>query len=115
MVHVHELGERTPVSVEVMEIVGTVEDPSIAETTAQGSSAMTVPELIAYTLRDQVLEAPSKEPRPLDVDDAVAAVDLGLKAVSRDRAGLDVVRKASGGVRSFNLRLGRNLAISAQR
>ncbi|MCB0770857.1 MAG: hypothetical protein KDC00_10685 [Flavobacteriales bacterium] len=115
VVHVHELGERTPVSVEVMEIVGTVEDPSIAETTAQGSSAMTVPELIAYTLRDQVLEAPSKEPRPLDVDDAVAAVDLGLKAVSRDRAGLDVVRKASGGVRSFNLRLGRNLAISAQR
>jgi hypothetical protein len=115
VVPVRGLRERTPVSVEVPEIMETIEDPSIAEAPVQGSQAMTVPELLASTLRKQVLEKPSEEPRPLGVDDAVAAVDRGLKAVSGDHAGLDVERKASGGVRSFNLRLGRNLAISAQR
>jgi hypothetical protein len=31
------------------------------------------------------------------------------------RAGLDLERKAKGGINGFNLRLGRNLSISASR
>jgi hypothetical protein len=109
------LGDRTPVDVAVPEIKETIEDPSTLAAPSGTTPSMTVPELLASTLRERVLETPSKEPRPLDVDDAVAAVDLGLKAVSGDLAGLEVERKETGTLRSFNLRLGRNFEISAHR
>jgi hypothetical protein len=75
----------------------------------------TVGQLFATTVRERMLEQPKPESRPLDGDDAVAMVDRGLKAVAGDRTGLAVERRTDGGVRGFNLRLGRNLAISASR
>lgn len=106
----------TPVSVEVAEVPVSSEDPAIgSEPPTRTTQAMTVPELLASTLRERVLEKPASQPRPLDKDDAVAMVDRGLKAVGGDDAGLDMERGEAGRLRSFNLRLGRNLAISAQR
>jgi hypothetical protein len=58
-------------------------------------------------------EAPNA--RPLDGDDALAAVDRGLRTVGGEHAGIDVARKADGALRSFKLRLGSNLSISASR
>lgn len=112
LVPAQALSYRTPVSVVVAQVKVDIEDPSID---LAHSQAMTIPELVASTLRERVLEMPSKEPRPLDVDDAVAAVDIGLKAVGGAHAGLDVERRPNGSLLRFNLRLGRNLAISAQR
>ncbi|HNU58041.1 MAG TPA: hypothetical protein PKN30_15735, partial [Flavobacteriales bacterium] len=60
-------------------------------------------------------DAPARTEAPLDGSDAVAAVDRTLKAVSGDRAGLELQRRKSGGVRGFDLRLGRNFTISASR
>ena len=71
--------------------------------------------MLAATVRERVLEQPKPESGPLDGDDAVAMVDRGLKAVAGERTGLAVERKDDGGVRGFNLRLGRNLSISASR
>lgn len=75
----------------------------------------TVGELLASTLRERVLDVPARTEAPLDGSDAVAAVDRTLKAVSGDRAGLELQRRKSGGVRGFDLRLGRNFTISASR
>ncbi|MEO8589585.1 MAG: hypothetical protein ABI432_09465 [Flavobacteriales bacterium] len=83
--------------------------------TAPAKNEMTVAEMLTATVRERVLDRPARETQALDRDDAVAAVDKGLKAVGGDRAGLAVDRKADGGLRGFNLRLGRNLAISASR
>ena len=68
-------------------------------------------ELLTATLRERVLDRPADKHRALNGDDAIAAVDKGLKAVGGDRAGLAVNRRADGRV-GFNLRLGRNLAIA---
>jgi hypothetical protein len=85
---------------------------ALHETTDDRST--TLGALLATTLRERVLDR-TDEAGPLNGDDAVAAVDRGLKAVGGDRAGLVVGRSEGGGVRSFNLRLGRNLGISASR
>ena len=75
----------------------------------------TLGETLAATLRERVLDQAAQDVRPLDGNDAVAAVDKGLKAVGGERAGLSVARDDAGRNRGFNLRLGRNLAISASR
>jgi len=75
----------------------------------------TVGGLIASTIRGKVLDAPTRDTRPLDDDDAVAVVDRGLKAVAGTGAGLSIGRNAEGGIGSFHLRFGRRLAISASR
>ncbi|MBP7409604.1 MAG: hypothetical protein KA941_12675, partial [Flavobacteriales bacterium] len=82
---------------------------------AQQPEVNTLGEALAATLRERVLDQPVRDVRPLDGNDAVAAVDRGLKAVGGERAGLSVARDDAGRNRGFSLRLGRNLAISASR
>lgn len=111
-----EVGAPKPVHVAVPIIPPTVEEPMAFVATSPSSAApKTVGQLFAATVRERVLEQQKPETRPLDRDDAMAMVDRGLKAVAGDRTGLAVERKGDGGVRGFNLRLGRNLAISASR
>ncbi len=71
--------------------------------------------LMARTLRERVLDQEAPNARPLDGDDALAAVDRGLRTVGGENAGIEVARKADGELRSFKLRLGSNLSISASR
>lgn len=89
----------------------------VAASTTTGRTAQerTVGVVLAGVLRERVLDAPAREVDPLDGDDAVAAVDRTLKVMAGHDAGLDLQRKASGGVKGFDLRLGRNLSISARR
>ena len=75
----------------------------------------TLGQALAAVVRDRVLDAPADAAHVLDGSDAVAAVDKGLRSLAGDRAGLSVQRDANGRNRGFNLRLGRNLAISASR
>ncbi|HRH37195.1 MAG TPA: hypothetical protein PK760_02545, partial [Flavobacteriales bacterium] len=75
----------------------------------------TLGEALAAKLRERVLNKPAGDTSPLAGDDAVAAVNEGLKVVAGDGAGLVIPRDAKGHGRGFNLRLGRNLAISASR
>lgn len=111
-----EVGTPLPEDVVTPVVPPTHEDPMAAAITIPATTTpKTVGELLAATVRGRVLEHPKPESRPLDSDDAVAMVDRGLKAVAGDRTGLAVERKVDGGVRGFNLRLGRNLAISASR
>ena len=83
------------------------EKPAAESTTLGG--------LMARTLRERVLDQEAPNARPLDGDDALAAVDRGLRTVGGEHAGIDVARKADGALRSFKLRLGTNLSISASR
>jgi hypothetical protein len=83
------------------------ERPSAESTTLGG--------LMARTLRERVLDQEAPNARPLDGDDALAAVDRGLRTVGGEQAGIDVARNADGALRSFKLRLGSNLSISASR
>ena len=71
--------------------------------------------LMVRTLRERVLDQEAPNARPLDGDDALAAVDRGLRTLGGEHAGIDVARKADGALRSFKLRLGTNLSISASR
>lgn len=82
---------------------------------AQEPEVNTLGGTLAATLRERVLDQPALDVRPLDGNDAVAAVDKGLKAVGGEHAGLSVARDDAGRNRGFSLRLGRNLAISASR
>jgi anti-sigma factor RsiW len=66
-------------------------------------------------LRKRVLDTPVEDARPLGADDALAAVDKGLRNLVGEQAGLAVDRAPDGRVQRFYLRLGRNLAISANR
>lgn len=79
------------------------------------SDARTLGEALAGVVREKVLERPTEEKRPLDGDDALAAVDRGLRALGGDKAGLAVQRDERGRGQGFALRLGRNLAVTASR
>ncbi|HRP00587.1 MAG TPA: hypothetical protein PLN54_14235, partial [Flavobacteriales bacterium] len=61
--------------------------------------------------RERLLARPGGNTDPLGRNDAVAAVDLGLKAVGGEEAGVTV--KEQDRRRFFNIRLGRNLSVSA--
>lgn len=109
-----ERPDVTPRNVPVPD-VQVVEEPLAAAAPTQASqSNVSIGGLVASAFRDRVLEEPTADTRPLDSKDAVAAVDKGLKAVGGDRAGLSVER-TNGRLRTFDLRLGRNLAITANR
>lgn len=82
---------------------------------AGSAEARTVGQAIAGALRERVLDRPAEESRPLNGDDAVAAIDRGLRAVGGERAGLAVQRDAQGRGSGFSLRLGRSLAVTASR
>lgn len=75
----------------------------------------TLGSVLTGALRERVLDTPERSAVPLDGEDAVAAVDRTLKVVGGAHAGLDLERKAKGGINGFHLRLGRNLSISASR
>lgn len=92
-----QVPERTPSTVRAME-----------QPTSLGG-------LLAATVRGTVLDEPDRNTDPLDGDDAVAAVDRGLKVVGGQHAGLTVGRGEDGGVNAFQLRLGRKLGITASR
>lgn len=70
---------------------------------------------LAGELRKRVLDTDTEDARSLDADDAVAAVDKGLRVVAGTSAGLAMDREEDGRLSRFDLRLGRNLAISAGR
>lgn len=101
---------EVPADVPVPPVPVSHEEPALAQATAPQSTT-TVGELLTATLRERVLDRPAEKDRALNGDDAIAAVDKGLKAVGGDRAGLAVNRRTDGRV-GFNLRLGRNLAIA---
>lgn len=85
------------------------------ESTVPAEEGISLGTFLAGTFREKVLEEPSEEARPLDRDDALAVVDKGLRAMAGEHAGLDVERKGDGRLRRFDLRLGRNLSITAGR
>jgi len=89
---------------------GPAEVPIVAE--RQG---IPLGEFLADTFRKRVLDPSAEEGGPLGQADAVAAIDKGLRTVGGDQAGLHVEREPDGRVRRFDLRLGRNFAISASR
>jgi hypothetical protein len=92
------------------------EEPALAQSAPQaGKPVPTLGQALTGAVREDVLGQPRHEERPLDGTDAVAAVDAGLKAVAGERAGLSVERDSDGRRKRFDLRLGRNLAISASR
>ena len=99
--------EAEPIAVQVIEVPVNFDQEQLAEMKIQeverGNSIGT---LVASAVREKVLEQPSADPRPLDRNDAVAAVDKGLKAISGEKAGLDVQRTKGGKIRNFNLRVG---------
>ncbi|MBK9176366.1 MAG: hypothetical protein IPM46_08500 [Flavobacteriales bacterium] len=82
---------------------------------APAAETRTLGEALTGVVREKVLERPSETDRPLDGDDAVAAVDRGLRALGGDKAGLAVQRDGQGRSQGFALRLGRNLAFTASR
>jgi hypothetical protein len=73
--------------------------------------ASTLGGVLASVLRERLLAQPGGNTDPLGRDDAVAAVDRGLKAVGGEEAGVTV--KEQDRRRFFNIRLGRNLSVSA--
>lgn len=89
-----------------------VEEAPVAASTNDG---IPVGAFLAGVVRKQVLDDDSDRARPLDGTDAVAAVDKGLRVVAGSNAGLAMERTSSGSVGRFDLRLGRNLSISARR
>lgn len=88
---------------------------AIAAATPVETGAVTVPGLLARAFRRSVLEQPDADTAPLSGDDALAAVDVGLRAVAGDRAGLTTERVEGGAVRRFDLRLGSGLSIRGAR
>jgi hypothetical protein len=94
------LAQDAPLEVPLPEVntllaAGSNERPKVEE--RQG---IPLNEFVANVFRKQVLDPASVEEGPLGQADAVAALDKGLRTV---------------GVRRFDLRLGRNFAISASR
>jgi hypothetical protein len=70
---------------------------------------------LSRTFRARVLQQPTPDTSPLDGDDALAAADVGLRAVSGAKAGVSVERGSDGDIRAFNVRLGHGLSIRSGR
>ncbi len=101
-----ERPEAGPIAVEVAEVPVELDREPPAERQLQEERGNSIGTLVASAVREKVLNSPSEENRPLDRSDAVAAVDKGLKAISGEKAGLDVQRTKGGKIRNFNLRVG---------
>lgn len=71
---------------------------------------MTIGQVLTGAVRREVLGQPGMEQRALDGNDAIAAIDKGLGAISGDRAGLEAQRTAKRS--RFRLQLG-GVALSA--
>ena len=90
-------------------------EPTRPAMTAARPGGTTMIGALARTLRARVLQQPMPDDGPLDGDDALAAADIGLRAVSGEKAGLSVERGDDGNVRAFNVRLGPGLSIRSGR
>lgn len=93
------------------DLAGTQEAPA----TAMRSEGIPVGAFLVGLVRKQVIDPKLEDTSPLGEADAVAVVDKGLRAVGGGSAGLALDREADGRVSRFDLRLGRNLSISAGR
>jgi hypothetical protein len=80
---------------------------------AEAPTGISLGTFLTNTFRKRVLDAPAEDDKPLGADDAVAAVDKGLRSLGGSKAGLVVERHKDGSLRGFDLRLGRNLSITA--
>jgi hypothetical protein len=78
-------------------------------------SVPTIGQALTGVVRERMLALDAEPARPLDATDAEAAVDIALRTLAGDRAGLAVKRDAQGRRSGFDLRLGRHLALSARR
>ncbi|MBP7448791.1 MAG: hypothetical protein KA817_02050 [Flavobacteriales bacterium] len=92
-----------------------IPEPTPVNTANMPATHTSVVGALTRTLRSRVLRRSSPDDRPLDSDDALAAADVGLRAVSSDRASIAVERNDNGVVRSFDLRLGPGLSIRSGR
>ncbi len=105
--------QRTPRAVTPVDGTWLPSDAPYADADDPGATpvASTLGGVLASVLRERLLAQPGGNTDPLGRDDAVAAVDLGLKAVGGEEAGVTV--NEQGRRRFFNIRLGRNLSVSA--
>ncbi|MBL7982150.1 MAG: hypothetical protein JNL52_10135 [Flavobacteriales bacterium] len=87
------------------------EPVAMASGTSATPVASTLGGALASVVRERVLEQPAGNTGPLGQDDAIAAVDRGLKVLGGEQAGLSVDRTER--TRTFNIRLGRNLTVTA--
>ncbi len=87
------------------------EPVAVASSASATPVASTLGGALAAVVRERVLEQPAGNTGPLGQEDAIAAVDRGLKVLGGEQAGLSVDRTER--TRTFNIRLGRNLAVSA--
>ncbi|MCW5899579.1 MAG: hypothetical protein KIT10_09945 [Flavobacteriales bacterium] len=116
LIRSNEPGRVGPRSAEVPEVVISPWEDQPEEGLADaGTEGISLGGFLAGKLRKRVLKEEEADQRPLDTQDAVAAVDKGLRAVRGEGAGLQVGRQPDGRARSWDLRLGPNLAISASR
>jgi hypothetical protein len=105
--------QRTPRAVPTVDGTWLPTDAPYADADDPGATpvASTLGGVLASVLRERLLAQPAGNTEPLGRDDAVAAVDRGLKAVRGEETGVTV--KEQGRRRFFNIRLGRNLSVSA--
>ncbi|MCB9194019.1 MAG: hypothetical protein H6597_05750 [Flavobacteriales bacterium] len=104
---------RVPVAVDVPEqAIAAV--PDGAELAYEPRSAPTVAEFVLGTVRERVLDRTAAPESPLGKDDAVAAVNKGLKRIGGSEAGVHVERTGQR-ITHFDLRLGRGLGVTASR
>lgn len=84
----------------------------LEEALAAAPEPMTIGQVLTGAMRREVLGQPGMEQRALDGNDAIAAIDKGLGAISGERAGVEAQRTADRS--RFRLRLG-GVALSASR
>lgn len=96
-------------------MVPTVDPSATPSAMASQVSGIPVGTYLANTVRSRVLDPGTRVDGPLGGEDALALVDKGLRTMTGDQAGLDVARDPDGRMRKFELRLGRNLAVTAHR
>jgi hypothetical protein len=109
-----KIDRAVPENVEVAAVPAYTESLAEATAPAKNTKTISVRELFASTVRERVLDQPEATTAPLGMNDAVAAVDKGLKVIAGEKAGL-IIDNAGGRRRTFDLRLGRNLSITAKR
>lgn len=106
----NELRVLPGTAVEEGSAIASKELPGVAE-----RDGIPLAAFVGTKLREGLLGSSTEDPRPLDADDAIAALDKGLKALGGNAVGLELERGSSGRVKGFDLRLGHNFAISAGR
>ena len=104
----------TPENVEVAVVPAYSEAVDEVAMAAADPKTISVGGLFASTVRERVLDQTNATTEPLGLSDAVAAVDKGLKVIAGGNAGL-TIEKTGDRRRTFDLRLGRNLSITAGR